>query len=144
MLLLTISCEKELEIISISEIVDQDRYYEDEIFRDEDLKIYGTWESMYSYGGFAGTYYEPSFDYLEVVKYGIYGIINNNEVQQLGRIEIISQEGNVTTIDFIYDEEYSSKYHLSNLSILFKGNDTLLLAQRGMSDGYTAYFKRIN
>ena len=140
-LLLITSCKDETETLSIRDFVEINRYYNSEIFQEKDLKIYGKWEALYSYGGIGGTRIEPSFDFLEIAKYGIYGIINNDDIIEIGKIEVISEDNNV--IRLIKDEEYSSDLYFPDLQVLFNGNDTLMLAVYGMYDGFTAYYKRI-
>jgi hypothetical protein len=140
-ILIIMSCDKD-EVTLISDLVKQDRYYQSEIFSDQNIKIYGKWEFLYAYGGIGGTTHEPSFDYLEIVKYGIYGIINNNKIKEIGRIEIISQDDNQTIISFLKDEEYSTDLYFQNKVVLFTGNDTLSLGDN-MDDGYISLFKRI-
>ena len=143
LLLLITSCEKEEEKIKISDIVTRNRYYESEMLQEKDLKLYGKWEFLYSYGGMGRTYIEPWFDYLEIVKYGIYGFIDDDDIVEVGKIEVISHEDNKTLINFIKDDEYTTELYLHNRLVRFNSNDTLLLAGYNMSHGFTAYFKRI-
>jgi hypothetical protein len=139
--LLTTTCEKDINFL-ISDLVSQNRYYDNEIFTDQNLRIYGKWKFLYSFGGIGGSTYDPAYDFLEIVKFGIYGIIDNNKVKEIGMLHVDKQDDNETIIDFLPDDEYKTNYFLIQKVIEFKGNDTLLLWDN-MCDGYTDYFKRI-
>jgi hypothetical protein len=140
--LIFIACEKDSNIL-ISDLVIQNQYYDNEIFTDQNLRIYGKWEFLYSFGGIGGSTYDPTYDFLEIVKFGIYGIIDNNNVREIGMLHVHKQDDSETIIDFLPDDEYKNDYFLIQKIIEFNGNDTLLLWDN-MCDGYTDYFKRIN
>lgn len=144
LLIITFSCEKEEEPISIANQVKQAQYYESEIFSPNNQKIYGRWELLYSYGGIAGSKVLPTSNYrIEFIPYGIYGKIKDNEITEIGKIRIVKQDNNVTVIDFFADDKYKTDYFLIQQSVNFKGNDTIILGAYNMSDGYDNYYRRI-
>jgi len=140
-LILTTTCEKDINFL-ISDLVSQNRYYDNEIFTDQNLRIYGKWKFLYSFGGIGGSTYDPAYDFLEIVKFGIYGKIDNNKIKEIGMLHVDKQDDSKTIIDFLPDDDYKTDYFLIQKVIEFKGNDTLLLWDN-MCDGYTNYFKRI-
>ena len=141
LIIMTIACEKDNTIL-ISDLVSPDRYYDTEIFSEQNLKIYGKWEFLYKFGGIGGSYYDPAYDFLEIVRYGIYGMIYNDEIKQLGQLNIVKQDNNETIIDFLPDDKYKTDYFLIQKIVVFNGNDTLILIDN-MCDGYGDYYKRI-
>lgn len=143
-LLITLSCEKEVQKVSITDLVKQTQYYENEIFSAQNQKIYGQWELLYTYGGIAGSKIMPTSDYaMEFIPYGIYGKSKDNEITEIGKIRIVRQDNNQTVIDFISDDKYKTDYFLIQKAVDFKGKDTLILGDHNISDGYYDYYKRI-
>jgi hypothetical protein len=140
--LLTISCSKNSNEILISDVVNRDRYYNDEIFNNQNLAIYGRWQYLYAFGGFAGTTIEPTYDYLEFVSFGIYGRIKNDQIMDIGKVVIYTQDSIHLVIDFEPDDIYNTEL-LEQALIEFKGNDTLMLLDNCV-DCYIHYFKRKN
>jgi hypothetical protein len=139
-LVVLISCKNEDEI-SISDMVNQNRYYDSEIFTNQNLKIYGQWQFLYSYGGFGGWTIDPSYDYIEFVNFGIYGKIHQNQIEELGKIIIVSQDSLNTIIALDPDNIYDSSLYPTELSIEFKENDSLILHEIA-ADGFSDYFCR--
>lgn len=143
-LLFTLSCEKEVDRVSIADLIKQTRYYENEIFSIQNQRIYGQWELLYTYGGLAGSKIMPTSDYvMEYIPYGIYGKIKDNKITETGKIRIVKQDNNVIVIDFFADDKYNTDYFLIQQSINFKGRDTLILYDYNVSDGYGSYYRRI-
>ena len=137
------ACEKREEKILISDIVSRTQYYGNEIFNDSNQKIYGKWKFIYSFGGIAGTKIDPTYDcYLEVVRFGIYGKIIENKVNEYGQLIISKQDENETRVEFFPADNYRTDYFLEAKSIRFTGSDTLILWD-GIIDGYEDYYKRI-
>jgi len=134
------SCEKENQFL-ITDLVTKDKYYDNEIFTEENQKIYGKWEFLYYCGGIAGGTNDPTFDFLEVVRYGIYGIIENNDVKDIGHIIVDKQESDETIITFSSDD-IDPLYILGQHNLQFQGNDTLVLWDN-FADGYFSFFKRV-
>jgi len=143
-ILLMLSCEKNIDVVSIKDVVKQNQYYANEIFDAQNLKVYGTWKLLFTNGGFAGSTTKPTSDfYLEFIPFGIYGIINDNLVTEIGKIGIIKQESSLTVINFTADDDAKTNYSFIQKSINFMGNDTLVLCDYNISDGYNNYYKRI-
>ena len=143
-LLLMLSCEKNVVEVSINDVVKQNQYYANEIFDTQNLKVYGRWKLLYTSGGFAGTIIKPASDFhLQFIPFGIYGKINDNQVTEIGKIIISKQDNSATVIDFFPDDKYKTDYFLIQKSINFMGNDTLILNDYNMYDGYRNYYKRI-
>jgi len=143
-LLLILACEKNVVEVSINDVVKQDQYYANEIFATQNLNVYGKWKLLYTMGGIAGSTTKPASDFnLEFIPFGIYGIINDNQVTEIGKIGIIKQENSLTVINFIPDDNAKTNYSFIQKSINFMGNDTLVLCDYNMSDGYNNYYKRI-
>lgn len=137
------ACEKREEKILISDLVTKTQYYDNEIFNESNQKIYGKWKFIYAFGGIAGTKIDPTHDsYLEVVRFGIYGKIIENEVKEYGQLIVTKQDENETIIEFFSADIYRTDYFLIEKSIRFIGNDTLILWD-GIIDGYEDYYKRI-
>jgi len=138
----TVACEKRGDKILISDLVSKTQYYDNEIFTDENQKIYGKWKFLYKFGGIRGSKYEPEYDYLEVIRFGIYGKITDNEVKEYGQLLVPKQDENEIRIDFFPDAKYRTDYFLFQRVVRFKGTDTLILWD-GLIDGYEDYYKRI-
>lgn len=144
MLVIAVGCKKEVDRVSIADLVKQTQYFENEIFSTQNQKIYGQWELLYTYGGIAGSKIMPTSNYgMEFIPFGIYGQTKNNEITEIGKIRIVKQDNNLTVIDLIPDGKYNTVYLLIQKSIIFQGKDTLILYDYNMSDGYNNYFKRI-
>jgi hypothetical protein len=136
------SCEKSKEQILLWDQVGKTQYYKGEIFNENNQKIYGKWEFLYSSGGIGGGKIDPEYDYLEVVQYGIYGIINRNSIDQFGKLLVSDQDDKHALITFFPDPKYMTDFQMVRRQTSFTGNDTLILWDM-MYDGYFAYYKRI-
>jgi hypothetical protein len=137
------ACEKREEKILISDLVSKTQYYEDEIFNENNQKIYGKWKFIYAFGGIAGNKINSTYDcYLEVVRFGIYGKIIENKVNEYGQLIISKQDNTDTKIEFFPADNNRTDYFLESKYIKFNGNDTLILWS-GFIDGYEDYYKRI-
>jgi hypothetical protein len=142
-LVLISACEKKEDKILISDLVSKNQYYDDEIFNESNQKIYGKWRFMYAEGGIAGTKINATNDsYLEVVRYGIYGKVVENDVKEYGQLLVTKQDDTETVISFFPSDRFRTDYFLISKSIRFNGNDTLILWDR-MIDGYFDYYKRV-
>ena len=142
-LVIAFGCKKEVERVSIADLVKQTQYYENEIFSTQNQKIYGQWELLYTYGGIGGSKIMPTSVYaMEFIPYGIYGKTKDNEITEIGKIRIFRQDNNQTVVDFIPDNKYKSNTYLDQKVVVFKGADTLVLCDN-MYDGYNNIFKRI-
>jgi hypothetical protein len=137
------SCKKSSDEISVLDYVSKTKYYQTEIFNSRNQILYGKWHFNYSSGSIAGGTFDPTYDYLEIVKFGIYGIIKNDSIRQFGRIIINTQDSIETKISF-YDENNFclTSYQPIQRTVTFQGNDTLILWD-GMIDGYFNYYNRV-
>lgn len=144
LIFITFSCEKEADRVSIADLVKQTQYYQNEIFSIQNQKIYGQWELLYMQGGLMGSKIMPTSDcVIEFVPYGIYGKIKDDEIIETGKIRIIKQDNKLTVVDFFADEKYKTDYFLIQQSVNFRGQDTLILYDYNVGDGYGSYYKRI-
>ena len=134
-----IACEKREDKILISDLVSKTQYYDYEIFNEENLKIYGKWKFIS--GGFVGKS-DPGYEYLEVIPFGIYGLITNNEVKEYGQIVVVKQEEDVTIVDFLPDFKYITNSFLDQKVVTFRGRDTLILTDNYLGWGSVYCYKR--
>ncbi len=89
LILLFVSCEnKELDTDSYLKKIPSDEYYPKDIIPAAYSNIYGFWRISSVFGGIAAIEHEPEFDYLELKRNGIYGIIKNNRLTDYGKIEV--------------------------------------------------------
>ena len=75
-----------------------DKYYEHDIFNEENSALYGKWKLVDITGGFTGNGYENNFDFLEIQEIGIYKMIRNDSVLSFGKIIIDEQNDEVLKI----------------------------------------------
>ncbi len=86
---LLMACDnKELNVDSFLNGIPVHEYYSEEIIPPAYSDIYGIWKISSVFGGIAAIEHEPEFDYLELKKVGIYGIIKNSKLVDYGKIEI--------------------------------------------------------
>ena len=135
-------CKKHEGEISISSQVTKTRYYDTEIFNSTNQLIYGKWKFISTTGGFAGKTLDPYYDFLEVATYGIFGIITDNKIKQMGKLIVDKQDNIRTIITFFPDAKYLTDTPMIQKEILFIGNDTLALWDM-MFDGYTSHYIRV-
>ena len=136
------SCKKDGVNLLISDQVTENQYYDNEIFNDSNQRIYGKWKFLFISGGIAPSMYDPTYDYLEVVKIGIYGIVTDNTINQIGKIIVQKQDNTGLRIVFSPDNKYQSNTQTTTREVIFIGNDSLSLWD-GMMDGYSSYYKRV-
>jgi len=77
LLFILCSCSKEENVTSYLDSFATNKYFEQEVFSSSYLEFYGLWKALGSWGGWSG-YSEPTFDYLEIKPFGIYGIVKND------------------------------------------------------------------
>jgi len=102
-------------------------YYSSEVFDYSYLDIYGFWNCYQVSSGWTGLGYDPDL-YFEIKPYGIWGIIENDTLQDFGKIEILDPSWqNAPLVNFKSDD--STKLYLYDLEKYIKllGTDTLLL-----------------
>ena len=104
---------------------------------------YGKWHYLYSTASGPGIDVKPGYEYLEIVKFGIYGLINNNNTKEIGKI-ILSKQDNIETIIQLFpDAEYRTDYQMIQKVLQFKGSDTLILVDKNIG-GFGEFYKRVN
>jgi hypothetical protein len=140
-LIILISCEKD------SNNIPDTKYYYQEIMYNDNLKIYGQWIFLYTYddAGIAGGpgKIDPTYDYLEMKKYGIYGMIKDNEVIESGKIEIIKQDSLQLIIKLDSIKNDSNVFAHNIWSINFQNDDSLILYDASIGCGtYYNVYKR--
>jgi len=122
------SCEKNSDKIDFTlDELQEDKYYESEIFDESNLDIYGKWKLYSVSGGIHGGGHELNFDYLELHKFGIYGFLNNGKILEYGKIHIDEQKSEELLITFKPDDNSEVFMQDSEKYINFFGNDTLSL-----------------
>ncbi len=141
-LLVITSCKHQNEIPSLRYAVDPKTYYPGEIVNSGNTKIYGQWQFLYKQGGFGGWIIDPTYDYLEIIPFGIYGIIDNDAIQVIGKIQIDQQDEYATLVDFLPDQITAPDYQIGPKSVWLQSPDTLILFDL-CADCYADVFKRI-
>ncbi len=84
--------------------LEKSAYYASEIFHSRYLSIYGKWKIEQITGGLSGAGFEPDFDYLLIERIGIYKIITNKTVTEIGKIVIGKQTETELQIAFLSNE----------------------------------------
>jgi len=140
-LLLIYSCNKET-IKDSSLLIDSislTKYYPNEIFTENNLKLYGKWKFSYIYDD-AGIIMgpgkiSPNYDYLEFKKYGIYGKIKNNRIIETGKTVVVKQDNSQFEIHLI-PEQIDNTMNESWYNVNFNGNDSVKLYDATVGCGY--------
>ena len=126
--------------------ISYDEYYSSEIIPSEFQGMYGMWKLYSISGGFSGQGYKPDFDYLEIKKTGIFGIITNNILEDYGKIEIDTvQDDERLKINFISlsysDHAFDMVLFPKYVEILQKDSLNLITP---CCDGYNFHFVRVH
>lgn len=138
----------DLRIDTLSNIdsISTTKYYQNEIFSDGNLKFYGQWQFLYIYAD-AGIIMgpgkiNPTYDYLEIKKYGIYGKVKDNKLIETGKIEIITQDISQFEIKLKPDDKDSVTY--SKWYYVTYTNDSIIMrdASVGCGVSYNAYKRK--
>lgn len=143
-----LSCEKEPNIKLYLDSIDPEKYYSEEIIPIEYQKIYGTWKLYEVSGGFSGSGYEPDFDYLEIKKIGIYGLIRNDSLFEYGKIELDTfndnNEEGFLQVKFVpeFYVELNPYINPPEKYLHLRGKDSLDLISP-CCDMYNYHFKRV-
>lgn len=142
--LFTACKEETIEIPQVLDEVESTRYFNAEIFSEQDLKIYGTWKIFDVSGGFHGLGYEPDFDYLIIKKVGIYGFVKNDSLLEYGKIVPALWNPNDLRlkVDFEKDEQSGSFFTDTEKYVHYTGNDTLHLSSP-CCDRFNYHFERV-
>lgn len=133
---------------SLMDTISNTKYYNKEILSDSNLKLYGQWQFLYIFAD-AGIIEGPgkipsTYDYLEIKKYGIYGMIKNNKVIESGKIQIIKQDSKLFEMSFYSDKNINDLYPSSIWYVNYIGNDSLEMVDASVGCGvlYNVYKKR--
>ena len=148
-LLYLFSCTKDAVKTSISllDTIPTNKFYTNEIFTDVNLKLYGQWQFLYIFddAGIAGGpgKINPTYNYLEIKKYGIYGKIKDNQVLESGEILVTKQNATGFQITLKPDKAFP----LANetwYDITYTGKDSLRLRDASVGCGvlYNVYRKQ--
>ncbi|MDA3879991.1 MAG: hypothetical protein PF436_06345 [Prolixibacteraceae bacterium] len=117
-------------------------YYYNEIFNIENQGVYGKWKLTSISGGITGGGYEPDFDYLEFIPYGIYQFVRADSLLEFGRVAIAEQTDDDLRITLKVDNSSTSFFSDSEKYIeLSKGDVMNLIAP--CCDRYNYHFERI-
>ena len=123
-------------------LVTDTMYYQNEIFSNRNHIIYGKWSLTGITGGFTGNGYEPNFDYLEIMKYGIYQFVNADTLLEFGKVIIEEQSDRILRISLQTDSSSLIFFSDSEKEVQFTGNDRLDLFAP-CCDRYNYHFKRM-
>ena len=139
------ACDKEtIEIPHVLDEVESTRYFDTEIFSEQNLKIYGTWKIFDISGGFHGSGYDINFDYLVIKKVGIYGFVKNDNLLEFGKIVPALWNPNDLRlkVDFEKDEQSGTFFTDRVKYVHYTGNDTLHLSSP-CCDRFNYHFERV-
>lgn len=117
------------------------KYYNNEIFDEAYIDIYGSWELMDVTGGIHGSGHELNFDRLQIRKFGVYVFTQGGNVLEYGKIVIEQQNIDYLKITFSPDEDSEVFFFDSEKEIIFQGKDTLIL-QSPCCDRYNYHLDR--
>jgi len=143
---LLMSCERDYRKFHMDSIK-SDKYYSNEIIPTEFQNIYGKWKLYKISGGFSGAGYEPDYDYLEIKRVGIYGLIRSNHLFEYGKIELYKFDNDTPgflQIRLIPDPyvEINSSMFPPEKYLELRGKDTLNLYSP-CCDMYNYHYKRV-
>ena len=132
LLLITIlvlpACEEEC---SIPDDLANKEYYNQEIFNDAFIDIYGSWELNEVAGGIHGSGHELNFDFLQIRMFGVYTFIQGGNVLEYGKIVIDEQTDDYLKITFSPDEASEVFFFDSEKEVVFQRKDNLILQSPG-------------
>jgi hypothetical protein len=128
--------------------IPETRFYDKEILSNDNLKIYGKWTflNIFSDAGIAGGpgKISPTYDYLVIKKFGIYGMIKDNKLIESGKAQIIKQVDNQLEIQLNSNRLDSNKFAQITWIVNYQSNDSLLLIDASVGCGsYYNIYQRI-
>ena len=126
---------------SIPDDLTNDKYYENEIFNESFLDIYGNWKLYEISGGIHGYGDDLQFDLLQIQKFGIYYFVKGSVILEYGKILIDEQNNESLKISFSPDEDSDVFMFDSEKNVIFHGSDSLFL-QSPCCDRYNYHLKR--
>jgi len=131
--------------------INSNKYYSEDVLDAEYIYIYGKWLVYSVFGGFAGGEQRPHFDFLELKRNGIYGVVNDFKLQEYGKfyIEEKLSDGRIV-LDFLPDSNFvpdsinsSPGWSYISKRLSFSGNDTIVFQDYGCLDCYRYSFIKI-
>jgi hypothetical protein len=131
-------CDEEC---SIPDDLTNDKYYENEIFNESFLDIYGNWELYEISGGIHGYGDGLQFDLLQIRMFGIYSFIKGGVVLEYGKIVIDEQTDESLRISFSPDEDSDVFMFDSEKNVILQSSDSLFL-QSPCCDRYNYHLVR--
>jgi hypothetical protein len=121
------------------------KYYESEIIPDKYSDFYGKWKATSMSGGLTGSVLKPDFDFLLIRQFGIYEIIQNEQVVEYGKIELsnFDPKSPLLQVQFLAYSTKTSEYPASwsHKYVELKGVDKLNLVS-SCCDGFNHQFER--
>ena len=145
--ILLFSCNNETVNTSVllTDTISSIKYYQTEIFTDNNLRLYGRWQFLYIFDD-AGIIegpgkINPNYDYLEIKKYGIYGKVKDNKLIETGKIEIITQDNSQFEINLKPDDKDSISI---NSYFVTYSNDSIIMTDASIGCGvlYNSYKRK--
>jgi hypothetical protein len=127
----------------LTDSIESNRYFPEDIFDVEFSSIYGKWFIYSVYGGFSGGEQRPHFDFLELKRNGIYGVVNDFDLNEYGSfyIESILNDGRIV-LNFVPDKSAPGWLNIRK-RLTFLGNDTIIFQDYGCLDCYRYSFVKI-
>ena len=115
------SCEKE-------NLTEEKKYYDSEIFLDQNRSIYGKWNLKENSGGIIGTGKQIDADVdLEIEKFGRYRLFHDKALSEFGRLSILIQSTDSLVILFEPDDEMTfSFFDRIEKTVIIEGPDLWL------------------
>lgn len=148
-ILLLFSCQKESNEISITSInrISKNYYYSSEIFTGQHIKLYGKWKFYYIFdnAGIAGGpgKIDPTYDFLEFKKHGIYGKVKEGKLVEVGKIEIVEQNYMNLLIKFVPEGDMIQESQYWN--VYYAGLNSIELYDAHVGCGsYAHVYKKIS
>lgn len=145
MLVCALGCANDREVGSHLDSIETGRYYNDEVVPTGYEKLYGTWRLYAVSGGFSGAGHKPDFDYLEIKRVGIFGVVRRDSLVGFGKIEVAtfdpSADEQMCQIRLVYDTQ-TEFMHPSEKYAQLSGTDSLNLISP-CCDMYNYHFKRV-
>jgi hypothetical protein len=116
---------------SVLDSIPENKYYESDIFQNENTEIYGVWRNVSrTQEGINGPVsLSIDFDFLVVKPNAIFGIIRNEELITSGKIELVDDQ-NINLVNFICESDKSEV----NVQMLLYNNLRIELNMAGESE----------
>ncbi|HEV7383147.1 MAG TPA: hypothetical protein VGN64_25295 [Dyadobacter sp.] len=141
--LLLLSCDNSIELWEAG--IPRDSYYSSELVPKKYSDFYGKWKATSMSGGLTGSVLKPDFDFLLIRQFGIYEIIQNEQVVEYGKIELsnFDPKSPLLQVQFLAYSTKTSEYPASwsHKYVELKGVDKLNLVS-SCCDGFNHQFER--